>query len=752
MKKLSLLAASVAIALTGCGGSEGGSSDGDKPTTQGSLVITAIDGYLQNAEVWVDKDGNLSNGCEFNTDEVTNAHGQATISKADYAGMDVCIKAITGKTIDKDRGIVSSDFVLASPSNEDDQVIVNPMTNMVIEKVKTQLTSDPALDVVEAKKAATAEVVTAVTKSGLTASAEMIFGDYIASTETSNDAKALKVIGETLVDNQNHSVDKLLEITHAVAEKAQEIISSSTPEEIDNFAPVVNVPTDGAVTIDKNSRPVVATPLKPVTIQLGDTFVAINAADYFNDAEDDTLAFTMLAIGGDKNGIDIDNLGMITGTPTAAGEFIYQIFAEDAKGSLSYPATLTVTIETPNTAPAVNEATKADLQAEVNGWQWVKGEQPLDTLNISALFTDADSDVLTYKVETSLSKNGGVDTGFQVLVDDSGTISFDGPVPHIANAGAEHIYVYANDGVNTEEAIVTLALPKIAEGTAVEPTLHPLEGKTWYRLEHGDGTDAVSFNYSRIWCDSLRFEDGEVLGNYRDLTNLTQCGEIAAESFSSGTYTVQGDKLIATFTGENGEPETTELIISDASEISIGAKLLQWKYVKDGVEQSELYTLFSNKADAEARIQIKSDDAADNRMFPMTLPTAIEGQYATGKASVSLLEKANIGDSGAMDANLILEFDNQDFTCADVSEFYRSIKFTGKGLGDGIASVNPSTGGFECYNKDENNITHAAIDFDLPQLTTNDVYSFVGKVKDSQGEFIEAIKFNITWTGIGNNE
>ncbi len=752
MKKLSLLAASVAIALTGCGGSEGGSSDGGTPPTPGGLIITAIDGYLQNAEVWVDKDGDLSNGCEFDTDEVTDENGQATISKDDYAGMDVCIKAIAGKTIDKDRGIVASDFVLASPSSDGDQVIVNPMTNMVIEKVKTQLASDSALDVVEAKQVAADEVVAAVTQSGLTASAELIFGDYLTSSESSNDAKALKVIGETLVDHQDQPVEKQLEITTKVAEKAQEILSSSTPEEIDNFAPVVNAPNDGPVTVEKNSRPVVATPLKPVTLQLGDTFSAINAADYFSDAEGDALTFTMSAIGGDKNGIDIDSLGMITGAPTAAGEFIYQVFAEDAKGSLSYPATLTVTIETPNTVPAVNDTTKADLQAEVNGWQWVKGEQPQDTLNIAALFTDADSDVLTYKVETSLSKNGGEDTGFQVLIDDSGTISFDGLVPHVANAGAEHIYVYANDGVNAEDTLVTFALPKIAEGTVVEPTLHPLEGKTWYRLEHGGGTDAVSFNYSRIWCDSLRFEDGKVSGNYRDLTNLTQCGEIAAESSSSGTYTVQGDKLIATFTGENGEPETAELTISDASEISSGAKSLQWKYVEDGVEQSELYTLFSNKADAEARIQIQSDDISDNRMFPMTLPTAVEGQYATGKASVSLLENSSTNDNGSMDANLILEFDNQDFTCADVSEFYRSMTFTGEGLGYGVDSVDAYAGGFECYDNVENDITHAAIDFDLPALTVGNVYSFVGKVKESQGAYIEAVKFNVTWTGTGDNE
>lgn len=496
MKKVSLLAASVALALTGCGGSDGG-SDSNK-SNDSNIVITAIDGYLQNAEIWVDQDGNLINGCEFNTEKLTNANGQATISKSDYAGMDVCIKAIAGQTIDKDRGIVTSGFELASPSSEDDHVVVNPMTNMVIQKVKAQLASDPDLDVAEAKKTAANEVVTAVTTSGLTASAEMIFGDYIASTATSNDAKALKVIGETLVDNKDQAVDKQLEITNAVAEKAQEIIASAAPEDIDNFAPVVTVPDDGIITVEQNSRPVVSTSPESVTIQLGDALQQINVAAYFSDAEGDTLTFTMLAIGGDKNGIDIDNSGMITGTPVVAGEFTYQIFAEDTKGSLSYPATLTVTIESPNTAPVVNDVAKADLQAQVSGWQWVKGEQPLDTLNISALFTDVDSDVLTYKVETSLSKNGGADTGFQVYVDGSGTITFDGPVPFVANAGSEHIYVYANDGVNAEEALATFALPQIAEGTEPEQPATP----TGFTLDHFDG---------RIWkMGSFAQEDGEI--------------------------------------------------------------------------------------------------------------------------------------------------------------------------------------------------------------------------------------------------
>jgi nicotinamide mononucleotide (NMN) deamidase PncC len=44
MKKVSLLAASVAIALSGCGGSDGGASDGVAP---GGIVITGFDGYFK---------------------------------------------------------------------------------------------------------------------------------------------------------------------------------------------------------------------------------------------------------------------------------------------------------------------------------------------------------------------------------------------------------------------------------------------------------------------------------------------------------------------------------------------------------------------------------------------------------------------------------------------------------------------------------------------------------------------------------
>ena len=90
MKKMSLLAASVALALTGCGSdsnnsgttsngdssgsASGGNSSGKAPS---GIVITAIDGYLQNAEVWVDTDGNFKlDPSDKKLNVKTNVEGQ----------------------------------------------------------------------------------------------------------------------------------------------------------------------------------------------------------------------------------------------------------------------------------------------------------------------------------------------------------------------------------------------------------------------------------------------------------------------------------------------------------------------------------------------------------------------------------------------------------------------------------------------------------------------------------------------------
>ena len=134
MKKVSLLAASVAFALTGCGGSDGDSSS----ATPSGVVITAIDGYLENAQVWVDTNNNFKWDSEDKQlDSNTDANGEITLPN-EYKDNAIFIKAIAGQTIDKTRGLVTSNFDLAATAGA---TVVSPMTNMVVEQLADNDTS-----------------------------------------------------------------------------------------------------------------------------------------------------------------------------------------------------------------------------------------------------------------------------------------------------------------------------------------------------------------------------------------------------------------------------------------------------------------------------------------------------------------------------------------------------------------------------------------------------------------------------------
>lgn len=475
------------------------------------------------------------------------------------------------------------------------------------------------------------------------------------------------------------------------------------------------------------------------------------------------LELSVIAVGGTKE-------LKIAGTPTntyPAGETI-TISAFDGIERTSKSFVLKQVDAKPIASFEVNTNALANLQSEITS-QLVdlKVNEPLPSVQISITLDDIFKAVNAHgPVEYFAGMKGENQdhntsvAGIKVAVDNMGVLTISG-TPLEADTNGEFyiaagIYPDAEDGVISE--MKRIALPEVKAVVTPPSETHPLEGKTWYRLEHGSGTPEEKLPYSRIWCDTLHFENGKVSGNYRTMSNLTQCGELAENSWSNGTYRVEGDQVIAQF---GDDPDAT-LTIRDADDIAPGAKVLFWT----SDEGTERYTLFSNKSDAEARIQIRSDDGPEKRFFNMPLPTEVNGVEALGMVSLSLLRNNNPDDTGAMNANLTLEFPDQNFTCENVQEFYENFIITGPGLvtettdyntGNvyktyGVYSGNQWGTSLECHPNDENGVEHATIDFDLPELTTHGLYSFIGKVKSHQGEYIEAIKFNMTWTGTGNNE
>ncbi|MEZ9650572.1 hypothetical protein [Vibrio lentus] len=610
MKKMSLLAASVALALTGCGSdsnnsgttlnddssssASGGNSSGKAPS---GVVITAIDGYLQNAEVWVDTDGNFKlDPSDKKLNVKTDEGGQFTLSN-EYKDSVVFIKAIKDETNDKTRGLVTDSFELATTAGS---TIINPMTNMVIEQLEGAKAAGTELT----REQAEAKVLQSVTNSGLTVSKELLFGDYIA--DDSKQAQALNAIGETLVDNQNLTIDQQLDVTEQISADAKNKIGND--ESLDDYAPVLEDDGNGNPVVKDNHRPVhdqKGDRLDTVSLEQGGTWTTISVQANFSDVDNgDTMTFVLKELTGTKNGnlqIDatsgeittIDGTGILNG----AGTFQYQIFAEDNHGALSYPLNLTVEVEAPNQAPEEDETVQAELQKDVYGWTITSQEELSETLTISGLFSDADGDELKYSVRTSLEKNKDKkDSGFTASIDANDTISFSGTVPHTAEKDMEHLYIYADDGINPAE-IVTVKFPEIKAGAAPEPTpsKHVLEDQFLHFIEAGKYNGDIEREYMSAWCDTVYLDSKTkvMYWNIRTDNNNWECTSEDLSLFKAGpTYTVNADKTIS-FDG---------MTLDVISEDIYGDNLDHYFVSMDENGDTELYSYYQNAVAVENMI------------------------------------------------------------------------------------------------------------------------------------------------------
>ncbi|MFA0568604.1 hypothetical protein [Vibrio gallaecicus] len=739
MKKKGLLATSITMILAGCGSdsSSGGAS---------TFSVTAIDGYLIKANVSVDttQDGMCDTKLTGDSSQ-TDIDGKVNIPVA-HQGAVVCIDAVAGQTIDSNRGLVQQGFMLANVGSGS---IVNPMTNLVM----MAMADDSTLTVTEAE----ALIVASLTgDSGLDVSESLIFGDYIA--DPTEQAEALNLIGEILVDHYGESVENKLKLAAALAEATQEIIEDDN-QTLDDYSPIVDIPSNGGdIIVTPNTRPKVVGSIDLIELEPEDTWVPIDVSEKFEDAEGDVVTFSLSYIGDEDNNnllIDRDS-GVISGEFSVEGEYVYHIFATDSHNARSYPLEMKVLVEGDNELPVVDEAVKAALQAEMNSWAITEGETLSQSLDVSALFTDADDDVLNYEVETTLST--ATRTGFYASVNPEGKVTFSGAVPRAAAAGDETLTVIANDGNDLESVATTLSFPLIDESYTPPVDGHPLENQTWHFLEWGsdDGTDSGVNEVDRVWCDSIRLSGGKVYFNQRSLDNLQSCGE-ADTLESESSYVVKGDIIELTMSWEDEEDgvmsETLHVkIVEDADAMGSGTKMVLMSFVDEEEDEHQRLAWYSNKSLAEARINLESDTLDGDNDFPMYLPGAADGQYELGHVSMSMgLPDSN--DQGQYDANIFFDIPGQDITCNDLREFYSQFYLSGYDeLGERFYSYSGSwNGGFECYDNQENGVNYAAIDFDINEnLKVGNVYSFIGVMQFSELEYLEEIKFNMTWKGENN--
>ncbi|EHH1283051.1 hypothetical protein QUN95_004538 [Vibrio parahaemolyticus] len=767
MNKVSLLAASVAIALTGCGGSDSGSS-----SASNGVVITGFDGYFKNAVVFED----TNNNGQWDTQEsilgLTDEKGQLTLAAKPEKTLALQTLVPNGAkqkqlialdakkyagtyTVDMDHPsqAMAHEIVFRAPSSSN---VISPITDLVA----IEMAKDPSITEEDAK---------ANVNKALGGSEEApidLYSDFVeGATKNAELHKTAQILTESKAQNPTNYEKKATEFAQAANQEVDRLVASgenindpslrpvitdSTPNS-DNLAPETVV--NNKLTVNETVEDAAEDKLdKLPEIVKGAAFdgVELNIEGLFKD-KDQSLVSTKLTHNLAGTGIEVEQVGnLIVLHPTAivekSGDFEIVLTAQDKNSNGDVLSTVStvfeIEIESANLPPMVVEAEQARLQSIVDGWYLQQGELFEQTLDVSGLFQDKDGQITDYSADYV-----GIE-GLSAIEDGNAIVTIKGTPTKAGDSGAA-LTISATDGHTAVQ--IALSMPEVKEGVTPPPTAHPLEGKTWYYLEHGsdDGDDNDEFDYSRVWCESIKFEGGVVYGNVRSSENRTECTDADTQK-EQATYKVENGRLIATFQFEEDGESLTESfevdVAGNADELAKGAKtIVQRPIALD--EKAERYTYFADAANAESRIQVKSDDSYDKRFGYIYLPAEQDNVYDLGMVSFALVE----GSQGYK-AYINFDVEGKDFSCDTIDEFYKSFTFSGNDL---TTPYSQHYIGGSCNTITDEEYDYASIYFDLSQIQSLDVkniYSFIGYANDKNAEYIEAVKFNIEWTGEGDNE
>ncbi|KJF84926.1 hypothetical protein [Photobacterium leiognathi] len=221
--KLSLVAASLlaTLTLTGCNDDSSSAPETGTSTPDNSAItIKAIDGYLANAEICIDRNNN--NACD--TDEKltvkTDKNGEAKISKED-AKFNIIVSAKASVTSDSDKsGKLGNDFqyiVSASDHIENKTISVTPFTTM----------------------AHTKDITLEALASELDLPLNIIAGDYVAQKESDDNAQKVHAIARSITTTLPTTIasidaDKLVKTTTDISKILDEKINNK--EDLNNIS------------------------------------------------------------------------------------------------------------------------------------------------------------------------------------------------------------------------------------------------------------------------------------------------------------------------------------------------------------------------------------------------------------------------------------------------------------------------------------------------------------------------------------
>ncbi|HHF3033206.1 TPA: acid phosphatase [Vibrio diabolicus] len=514
MNKVSLLAASVAIALTGCGGSDGGSSSANN-----GVVITGFDGYFKHAVVFED----TNNNGQWDTQEtflgLTDEKGQLKLDakpentlalqtitpngakQKQLIALDS--KEYAGKyTVDMDHPgqAMAHEIVFRAPTSSN---VISPITDLVA----IEMAKDPSISEEDAK---------AKVNQALGGSEEApidLYSDFVeGATKNAELHKTAQILTDSKAQNPvnyekkatefaqaaNQEVDRLIASGENINDASlRPIITDATPNS-DNLAPETAI--NNKLTVNETVEEAAKDKLGklPKIVQgAGFDGAELNIEGLFTD-KDQNLVTTKLTHNLAGTGIEVAQTGnLIVLYPTAivekAGDFEIVLTAQDIDSSGKVLGTVSTVfkfeIESANLPPMVVETEQAHLQSIVDGWYLQQGEVFEQTLDISSLFQDKDGHITDYSADY-------VDIeGLTVSEDGNAIVTIKGTPTKASEAGAA-LAISATDGHTAVQ--IALSMPTVIEGVTPPPVVPTLG----FTQEH--------FNGQEWKMGSFAQKDGEI--------------------------------------------------------------------------------------------------------------------------------------------------------------------------------------------------------------------------------------------------
>ncbi|WP_261887406.1 hypothetical protein [Vibrio aerogenes] len=190
------------------------SSDSSADSTSETVYeITAIDGYLNGAQAWLDINGNN----EFDADEpnaLTDNDGHAELNVEDVEHPEqysVIVKSKKGETVDADLGqAVAIDYILSAPAGTQ---YISPLTTLVHMNVK-------------AGKSETTEAAVDTLANQLGIDASHVLGDYIQSEDKKSAFAARNLVSTGVMPESTEELQDILsdsDKTDAFLNRAEEL-------------------------------------------------------------------------------------------------------------------------------------------------------------------------------------------------------------------------------------------------------------------------------------------------------------------------------------------------------------------------------------------------------------------------------------------------------------------------------------------------------------------------------------------------